>query len=108
MSLLVPGGILRHMILDNLKATVKKGDRLLPKINLKVRSFGEHSLHDEGDLSKTKRPMTILPLIHEAERITALEDTDCIFTERAPSTNRFLDRSVRPLSMVTSGWLLGC
>jgi transposase len=36
------GGVPRRLILDNLKAAVKKADWFDPEINPKVRSFGEH------------------------------------------------------------------
>jgi transposase len=36
------GGVPRHLILDNLKAAVKKADWFDPEINPKVRSFGEY------------------------------------------------------------------
>ena len=36
------GGVPRRLVLDNLKAAVKKADWFDPEINPKVRSFGEH------------------------------------------------------------------
>jgi transposase len=36
------GGVPGHLVLDNLKAAVKKADWFDPEINPKVRSFGEH------------------------------------------------------------------
>ncbi len=37
------GGVPRRLVLDNLKAAVKKADGFDPEINPKVRSFGEHA-----------------------------------------------------------------
>jgi transposase len=36
------GGVPKHLVLDNLKAAVKKADWFDPELNPKVRSFGEH------------------------------------------------------------------
>ena len=36
------GGVPRRLVLDNLKAAVKKADWFDPELNPKVRSFGEH------------------------------------------------------------------
>src|SRR5579871_3752571 len=36
------GGVPRHLVLDNLKAAVKRADWFDPELNPKVRSFGDH------------------------------------------------------------------
>jgi transposase len=48
------GGVPRRLILDNLKAAVKKADWFDPEINPKVRSFAEH----DGTVFLPTRPYT--------------------------------------------------
>jgi transposase len=48
------GGVPRRLVLDNLKAAVKKADWFDPEINPEVRSFGEHY----GAVSLPTRPYT--------------------------------------------------
>jgi transposase len=48
------GGVPRGLVLDNLKAAVKKADWYDPEINPKVRSFGEH----HGTVFLPTRPYT--------------------------------------------------
>ena len=48
------GGVPRRLVLDNLKAAVKKADWFDPEINPKVRSFGEH----HGTVFLPTRPAT--------------------------------------------------
>jgi transposase len=51
------GGVPRRLILDNLKAAVKKADWFDPEINPKVRSFGQHY----GTVFLPTRPYTPRP-----------------------------------------------